>query len=182
MAQAEFTSAEHVKRQGNPQRGGAKSPAPLWEAAAQPVQQGQRVGRGGRQAAAGIKRSAAPRGPIADGAALAPYKRFAGGKTLAQAEFTSAEHVKRQGNPQRGGAFSPAPQAVEKPPAKERLVQFPRPQPQKLNQNPSFPGTCASEMTLLMAEGVTFSQENEPLPPCGLSRKSSVKAGLFLKV
>ena len=109
MAQAEFTSAEHVKRQGNPQRGGAKSPAPLWEAAAQPVQQGQRVGRGGRQAATGIKRSAAPRGPIADGAALAPYKRFAGGKTLAQAEFTSAEHVKRQGNPQRGGAKSPAP-------------------------------------------------------------------------
>ena len=26
MAQAEFTSAEHVKRQGNPQRGGAKVP------------------------------------------------------------------------------------------------------------------------------------------------------------
>ena len=109
MAQAEFTSAEHVKRQGKPQRGGAFCPAPLWEAAAQPVQQGQRVGRGGRQAATGIKRSAATRGPIADGAALAPYKRFASGKTLAQAEFISAEHVKRQGKPQRGGAFCPAP-------------------------------------------------------------------------
>ena len=31
-------------------------------------------------------------------------------------------------------------------------------------------------MTLLMVEGVTFSQENEPLPPCNLSRKSSFAA------
>ena len=53
--------------------------------------------------------------------------------------------------PTEGRGKSPAPQAVEKPPVKERLVQFPRPQPQELNQNPSFPGTCASEMTLLMA-------------------------------
>src|SRR5699024_1862686 len=74
---------------------------------------------------------------------------------------------------------------------KESLAEFLRPQPQESNQNPSFPATqgelsrrgkrgppggCASEMTLLMAEGVTFSQENEPLPPCNRPRKSGFAA------
>ena len=68
------------------------------------------------------------------------------------------------------------PQAVEKPSPKKSLAEFLRPQPQESNQNPSFPGTGASEMTLLMAEGVTFLQENEPLPPCSLSRKSGEAA------
>ena len=76
-----------------------------------------------------------------------------------------------------GPGNTPRPaQAVEKTPAKESLAEFLRPQPQESNQNPSFPATCASEMTLLMVEGVTFSQENEPLPPCGLSRKSGFAA------
>ena len=48
-------------------------------------------------------------GPHLGWGGLWPRKRFASGKTLAQAGFTSAEHVKRQGNPQRGGAKSPAP-------------------------------------------------------------------------
>ena len=46
----------------------------------------QRLGRGRRQAAAVV----AAGFPIADGAAPAPCKRFAGGKTLPRAEFTSA--------------------------------------------------------------------------------------------
>ncbi len=32
-------------------------------------------------------------GPTQWGGAFAPYERFAGGKTSAQAEFTSAEHL-----------------------------------------------------------------------------------------
>ena len=51
------------------------------------------------------------------------------------------------------------PQAVEKPSPKESLAEFLRPQPQESNEDPSFPRTCALEMTLLMVEGVTFSQE-----------------------
>ena len=68
------------------------------------------------------------------------------------------------------------PQAVEKPSPKKSLAEFLRPQPQESNENPSFPATCASEMTLLMVEVVTFLQENEPLPPCNLSRKSGFAA------
>ena len=55
-------------------------------AAPRAVQQSQRLRRGRRQAAAVV----AAGFPIADGAAPAPCKRFAGGKTLPRAEFNSA--------------------------------------------------------------------------------------------
>ena len=37
------------------------------------------------------------------------------------------------------------------------LAEFLGLQPQEQNENPSFLGTCASEMTLLMADGTTMS-------------------------
>ena len=47
-------------------------------------------------------------------------------------------------------------QSVEKPSPKESLAEFLRPQPQESNENPSFPGTCASEVTPLTQDGPTF--------------------------
>ena len=41
------------------------------------------------------------RGPTRWGGAFAPYKRFAAGKTLAEAEFTSAKHFEIPRNPKR---------------------------------------------------------------------------------
>ena len=40
-------------------------------------------------------------GAVWQGGAFAPYKRFAAGKTLAEAEFTSAEHFKFPRIPQK---------------------------------------------------------------------------------
>ena len=45
---------------------------------------------------------------------------------------------------------------VKKPSLKESLAEFLRPKPQESNENPSFPRTCASEMTLLAQDGPTF--------------------------
>ena len=46
------------------------------------------------------------RGPAWRGGAFAPYKRFAAGKTLAEAEFTSAEHFKFPRYPKRNTSLS----------------------------------------------------------------------------
>src|SRR5699024_2514873 len=75
---------------------------------------------------------------------------------------------------QRGQAPALLSESVcRKAPRKGCLAEFRRPQTAEANQNLSFPGTCASEMTLLMAEGATISQEIESLPPCNPSLKSS---------
>src|SRR5699024_1806182 len=80
----------------------------------------------------------------------------------------------RRRPPHKGrlGGTAAGPKTVEKPSVRESRAELLRPQPQESNENPSFPATYASEMTLLMAEGVTISQEIEPIPPCRLSRKS----------
>ena len=54
------------------------------------------------------------------------------------------------------------------------LAEFRRPQATESDQNSSFPGTCASEMTLLMAGGATISQEIESRPPCSLLSKKAL--------
>ncbi|MBR1781278.1 MAG: hypothetical protein IJ751_07760, partial [Oscillospiraceae bacterium] len=46
------------------------------------------------------------------------------------------------------------------------FTEFRHPQMAEQNHVPSFPGTCASEMTLLMTDGPTFSQEIEVHPSC----------------
>ena len=77
-------------------------------------------------------------------------------------------------NGRRGQAPALLSESVcRKAPRKGCLAEFRRPQTAEANQNLSFPGTCASEMTLLMAEGATISQEIESLPPCNPSLKSS---------
>lgn len=47
-------------------------------------------------------------------------------------------------------------QTVKEPFPEESLAEFLRPQPQESNENPSFPGTCASEVTPLTQDGPTF--------------------------
>ena len=46
------------------------------------------------------------------------------------------------------------------------FTEFRPPQRTEQNAMPSFPGTCASEMTLLMQDRVTFAQAIEPCPAC----------------
>ena len=48
----------------------------------------------GRRLVLAKKTQTPARAPQGGGGAFAPYKRFAAGKTLAEAEFTSAEHFK----------------------------------------------------------------------------------------
>ena len=50
----------------------------------------------------------------------------------------------------------PSFQTVKEPFPEESLAEFLRPQPQESNENPSFPGTCASEVTPLTQDGPTF--------------------------
>ena len=84
-------------------------------------------------------------------------------KTLAQAEFTSAEHVKWTGFPQKRSFCGTG------------LAEFCG-RSRRIKSKPVISGDIASEMTLLMAEGATISQEIEFLPPCSLSRKSGFAA------
>ncbi|HJG86020.1 hypothetical protein, partial [Pseudoflavonifractor capillosus] len=53
------------------------------------------------------------------------------------------------------------PQRVEKPPRRGSLAEFRHPQMTESNENPSFSGTCASKMTLLMKFLPTISSEIE---------------------
>ncbi|HJG86354.1 hypothetical protein, partial [Pseudoflavonifractor capillosus] len=52
-------------------------------------------------------------------------------------------------NKENRGRQAPV-QRVEKPPRRGSLAEFRHPQMTESNENPSFSGTCASKMTLLM--------------------------------
>ena len=75
------------------------------------------------------------------------------GKNTREPEYP--RHIDGKGRPPlpRGPALA---QRVEKPSLKESLAEFLRPKPQESNENPSFPRTCALEMTLLAQGGPTF--------------------------
>ena len=63
----------------------------------------------------------------------------------------------------RGFPGGENPQRVERSSPKESLAEFLRPKPQESNENPSFPRTCALEMTLLAQGGPTFPSGIEVL-------------------
>ena len=57
------------------------------------------------------------------------------------------------------------------------FAEFRHPQVTEQNRNSSFPGTCASEMTLLVTDRATFLQESSPVRhAASLSEKAN---GLF---
>ena len=51
------------------------------------------------------------------------------------------------------------------------LAELSRPQTTEGKDVPSFPATCASEMTPLMTDGATFLQESSPVRHVSLCRK-----------
>ena len=117
-----------------------------------PVQmEKQRGPRSARQRAAGV-------GPTMTGPIISKiFKR----------KTTFRECADRWGRPARAEASRRCaayrrfpgrenPQRVERPSPKRSLAEFLRPKPQESNENPSFPRTCALEMTLLAQGGPTF--------------------------
>ena len=79
--------------------------------------------------------------------------------TIFRPELQEATGISRPGktgiikNPPE---FPPGDVDCQKTSPQESLAEFLRPQPQESNEDPSFPGTCASEMTLLAQDGLTF--------------------------
>ena len=53
--------------------------------------------------------------------------------------------------------------SLSKKPPQSKPPELRRPRTARLNDDSSFLGTCALKMTLLMTDGVTFTQEIEPL-------------------
>ena len=79
--------------------------------------------------------------------------------TIFRSELQEATGISRPGktgiikNPPE---FPPGDVDCQKTSPQESLAEFLRPQPQESNEDPSFPGTRASEMTLLAQDGLTF--------------------------
>ena len=63
------------------------------------------------------------------------------------------------------------PQTLEKTLLRKGLAELSRPQTTEGKEAPSFPATCASEMTPLMTDRATFLPESSPVRHASLCRK-----------
>ena len=71
----------------------------------------------------------------------------------------------------KGDRHRPVSSDCRQPPLEKSLAEFRRPQTPEGKEAPSFPATCASEMTPLMTDGATFLQESSPVRHASLCRK-----------
>ena len=71
----------------------------------------------------------------------------------------------------KGDRHRPVSSDCRQPPLEKSLAEFRRPQTPEGKEAPSFPATCASEMTPLMTDRATFLQESSPVRHASLCRK-----------